>query len=151
MQQVIYGLRDPRETLPFYVGTTADVYERFQQHLRCDGQNPRRDAKIQACKADNVMIVMDTLQRIEKKQAFERETYWIHHFLMLGAQLTNNILPAMQPKRLHTIDMSVSDFACTEEAVLAMRKQGMGKEKIIRAVWNASKGGGPAYQEASRK
>jgi hypothetical protein len=47
--------------------------------------------------------------------------------------------------------MSVSDFACTEEAVLAMRKQGMGKEKIIRAVWNASKGGGPAYQEASRK
>lgn len=91
---VVYGLIDPRDSSVFYVGITDDVYTRFLAHLKCDGSNPVKDARIQELKAANRMVVMQTLQEVEGLDlAKRREAYWLRHYYDLGMSLTNLVMP----------------------------------------------------------
>jgi predicted GIY-YIG superfamily endonuclease len=62
---IVYGLVDPRNNVTRYVGMTDNVYKRFQQHMYCDGSNPRKDGWIGELKALNKMLVMVTLEEVE--------------------------------------------------------------------------------------
>jgi predicted GIY-YIG superfamily endonuclease len=98
----IYALIDPRDLAVCYIGITNDVYDRFMQHLRCDGTNSAKDTWIAELKQENVMLIMKTLEVVETvEQARERETFWIHHHRFLGIPLFNQSIPSIRlPKRV---------------------------------------------------
>lgn len=93
----IYALIDPRDYTVRYIGITDDVYQRFKEHLRCDGYNPGKDAWIEELKQANVMLIMKTLEVVETvDQARERETHWIHYHRFLGIPLFNLVIPTIR-------------------------------------------------------
>lgn len=98
----VYALIDPRDYAVCYIGITNDVYERFFQHLRCDGTNPVKDAWITELRQANVLLIMKTLEVVEDaEKARERETFWIHHYQFLGVRLYNQAIPSIRlPKRV---------------------------------------------------
>jgi hypothetical protein len=86
----IYRLRDPRDNAIRYIGITVNVFERFKQHLRCDGVNPAKDAWIVELELAQVLPVMDSLEQIcPWPYALARESYWISFYQLLGADLFN--------------------------------------------------------------
>lgn len=86
----IYTLIDPRDYQPRYVGITKDVYERFVRHIRCDGDNPAKDAWIQELRALNQMVIMQVVGTTHtREEALRRETEWIHAYHTSGYQLFN--------------------------------------------------------------
>jgi hypothetical protein len=86
----IYGLVDPRDQLPFYVGLTGDVYKRFLDHIKCKGGNLGKTARIMSLREADIMVHMPIYEQTEDVgYARIREAYWIHHFEVLGAPLTN--------------------------------------------------------------
>jgi predicted GIY-YIG superfamily endonuclease len=160
----IYALIDPRNNQVRYVGITQDMYSRFIEHLRCTGQNARKDAWIQELKELNEMVAMIKLEAVETAvEAHEREAYWIHHYLHLGAQLLNLSLPEpsyMKPlavrkriiqshrdARLEIFDVSSSDV----DAVRELHSQGYSQSEIILKIWKAPKGGTQRYREARER
>jgi predicted GIY-YIG superfamily endonuclease len=158
---IVYSLEDPRDNLPFYVGITDNVYARFLQHLRCDGSNFRKDARIQELKAANKMVVMRTLQEVHSAvEAATREAYWINHFLQLGIPLYNNTIPTplhLRSKREHRNTTRLIEGAnalllvsqdSKAEAVRELRAMGWGKQAALEKVWNVKPGGSPRYKEA---
>lgn len=166
---VIYALIDPRDNKPHSIGITDDVYLRFQQHLRCDGSNPRKDAWFAELKSENKMVVMIALEEVALPVvARVREAYWINHYLHLGMTLFNNVIPSLmnmnmdiqesqaqrkQKKALRTIKVS-NDRAMAvislsrDEAIRALCAKGYGKGVIIENLWNAKPGGSAAYKSA---
>src|SRR5579884_412178 len=95
MPSVIYAMVDPRDNEEFYVGRTEDVYQRFMQHLRCEGKNDAKNARIRELKSLHLLPIMRTLEIIEDAAlSAEREAYWIRHFRSLGRSLANDILYA---------------------------------------------------------
>jgi predicted GIY-YIG superfamily endonuclease len=94
---IVYAQEDQRNNEIFYVGITDDVYARFQQHMRCDGSNPGKDARIQSMKEAGYLPLMRTLQLVpDLEQAKKREAYWMRHFHDLGMPLTNQVMPMVQ-------------------------------------------------------
>lgn len=92
---VVYALIDPRDQAVRYVGVTNDVYARFKQHIRCDSGNQEKDIWIQDLRDHQLMMVMQSLERVPYEQAFIREQYWINHYLAAGAHLFNRALPLL--------------------------------------------------------
>jgi predicted GIY-YIG superfamily endonuclease len=87
----VYSIDDPtKDYIPFYVGITIDLYERFKQHMRCDGTNVQKDRRIQEILAAGHLPIMRTIEQTEPfGEALEREAYWIIHYLNQGVVLTN--------------------------------------------------------------
>jgi predicted GIY-YIG superfamily endonuclease len=92
----VYRLVDPRDEQTFYVGISADLYERFKQHMRCDGTNLQKDQRIQEIlKAGHVPLIR-TVERTENfEQALECEAAWIKTFLDAGIPLLNIAVACM--------------------------------------------------------
>jgi predicted GIY-YIG superfamily endonuclease len=140
----IYRLVDPRTSETFYVGVAEDVYTRFLQHLRCDGSNPAKDARIQELKAANMMVILETLQLLENAElAFKREGYWIRHFYDLGAPLTNQVMPlaqeytlAIQPLESKVSPVLIRGMALEEQKayILALLDMGVTRRKVYTKV-----------------
>jgi len=94
---VIYALVDPRDHKEFYVGRTEDLYKRFMQHLRCEGANDAKNARVQELKLLHLLPIMKTLELIQDSaQAAQREAYWIHHFRYLKVSLVNDVIYQQQ-------------------------------------------------------
>lgn len=158
----VYALVDPRDSQPHYVGITDNLYERFIQHLHCDGSNTRKDAWIQSLKDANVVVRMDALQTVASKvEVHVREAYWIHHFLQLGIELYNNTIPTplnlrgkkaqdftLRALRDSHIASIIALSSNTDGAVNDLHSQGWGKQAIIEHLWNVKKGGSPRYKQA---
>ena len=90
----VYALVDPRDDTTRYVGISNEIYARFSQHVRCEGNNLAKNAWIQELKEDQVMVIMRSLEVVEDiEQAKEREEYWINHFLKTGVRLFNQYIP----------------------------------------------------------
>lgn len=86
----VYRLKDPRDNTIHYIGITINVYERFKQHLRCDGCNPGKDEWIQELQLAQQMVIMESIEQVGPlSYALERETYWIQYYLQQGAELFN--------------------------------------------------------------
>jgi predicted GIY-YIG superfamily endonuclease len=90
----VYELVDPRDDSMFYVGITIDLYERYKQHMHCNGSNAQKDSKIQEILASGHLPVMHTLDRAEALiEARIKEDYWIVTRLEQGAVLLNLFVP----------------------------------------------------------
>ena len=88
----VYDLVDPRDGEPFYVGITENVYDRFLQHINCEGGNFEKNARIMELRGLNLMVVMRSLQQVETRSvALLREKYWIEHYVALGKVLYNRV------------------------------------------------------------
>jgi predicted GIY-YIG superfamily endonuclease len=164
---VVYSLDDPRDNNPFYVGITEDIFERFIQHLRCDGSNYRKDARIQELKEAHLVPVMRPLEIVPVEiEARIREAYWIQHYQYLGIMLCNNRVPTpleyrplkaqqevytrLRQLRKPSKPMNTPPPADVPDTgtVLALQQNGWGKVAIIRKVWGAKPGGSKAYKQA---
>lgn len=97
-----YELVDPRDCLPFYVGITDDIYRRFRQHMRCNGQNPAKDARVKELQKEQQMMIMNVLFRAKSdSEALILETEWINKYLSQGIKLLNIVgveNPVIVPK-----------------------------------------------------
>jgi GIY-YIG catalytic domain len=139
---IVYGLEDQRNHEVFYVGITDDIQSRFMNHLRCDGSNPLKDARIQEMVGAGYLPLPRTLQIVvDPERAKQRESYWIRHYYDAGAALTNQVIPIIEERivvvrekaegrRLRS-DMSLND---QRAYVNYLYSQGMSKEDVMRRV-----------------
>lgn len=98
----VYEWVDPRDMSIFYVGITIDLYERYRQHMRCDGINPQKDQRIQEILMSGHLPIMRTIEQVTTfDHAAARERYWIQRYLREGVKLLNiaGTSRPNQPKR----------------------------------------------------
>lgn len=145
MSHVIYTLIDPRDNREFYVGRTEDIYQRFCQHLRCDGRNDAKNTKVIELRSCHLLPIMKNLEIIEDAAlAAQREAYWIRHFRYLGIELANDIvyskvsvpdeaepsennpcLKVKAPRRPMSIKQAAVFLGITDRQVRRLREQGI--------------------------
>jgi len=95
----IYELVDPRNMLPFYVGITDNVYRRFKEHIRCNGDNPDKDNRIRELhKAQEIMIMRPLARAKSYLDALPVESEWISEYLSQGIELLNIVVPGEKRK-----------------------------------------------------
>lgn len=92
----VYELVDPRDMSIFYVGITIDLYMRFKQHMRCDGINPQKDARIRDITDAGHLVIMRTIERVVPDEARKREDWWIWTYRCRGVKLLNLAVPLMK-------------------------------------------------------
>lgn len=86
----VYALIDPRDDAVRYVGMTNDVYARFSQHVRCEGNNITKNMWITELRELNQMVIMRTIETVETlEEVRSREAYWIQQYLSQGSDLFN--------------------------------------------------------------
>ncbi len=85
----IYALIDPRDYGVRYIGLTVYPDERLKQHIQGDGNILKRQwiNELSQLGLSPRMQTIETVQTLSA--AFEREGYWIHHYLNAGAKLVN--------------------------------------------------------------
>ncbi len=91
----IYGLRRICGTEFRYIGQTANLRGRLQQHLRveeCSVGHPKR-IWIEEELANGGGVEIVSLEECSWATATDREKYWIDHYSMLGHRLTNVAKP----------------------------------------------------------
>jgi DNA-binding XRE family transcriptional regulator len=90
----IYSLVDPRDDTVRYVGCAIDVEERFNQHLRDNG-NTSKCKWLTELKKQGLLPRLEILEVVDGFfSAFSREDYWIREMLSAGMPLTNSIVLA---------------------------------------------------------
>ena len=85
----IYALIDPRDNEVRYIGLTEYPDERLKQHIQGDGNTLKRQwiNELSLLGLSPCMQTIETVQNLSA--AFEREGYWIHHYLNAGVKLVN--------------------------------------------------------------
>ena len=84
----IYGLKDPRDGLVYYVGKSNNPDARLAQHLE-KRQNKRKVAWLDALEAEGLTPELVILETVERKDWKEQERYWIALGREEGWPLTN--------------------------------------------------------------
>src|SRR5260370_11883619 len=85
----IYQLIDPQDHLIYYVGMTSGLDARFEQHLKCDGSNPAKDAWILGLREQGLEPIVQQLEAVtSKSKAQEREVSLIR-------SLINRVMPLL--------------------------------------------------------
>lgn len=87
----IYGLVDPEEGVPRYIGMSDSPERRFLEHFNTrplSEKNPKAAwlRELQRSGRKPFLILLDSVPRAE---ALEAERRWIRHFLALGVNLFN--------------------------------------------------------------
>lgn len=86
----VYGLKDTRNGEIFYVGMSREPYARYGQHLSFITAKDAKEDRILDMRKEGIMpelVIFE--QNIPLKNVWERETYWVQHYIDLGIQLTN--------------------------------------------------------------
>jgi len=84
----IYGLKDPRDGLFYYVGKSNDPDARLKQHLE-KRQNKSKIAWIEDLESDGMLPELVILEIVERSKWKEQERYWIAKGREDGWPLTN--------------------------------------------------------------
>lgn len=88
---VVYGMKDPRDGLFYYVGQTTDLGERIRQHLSLspyDGSQEKREW-IRSLSANGAEPVVEVLEECGIYECRTREREWIIKLRMQGHPLAN--------------------------------------------------------------
>jgi excisionase family DNA binding protein len=87
----IYALSDPRTDEIRYVGIALDIHKRYAQHIsHVPSGNEKKDDWISRLKDAGLLPRLQVLEaEVSKKIIFDREVYWIQHYLAQGEKLTN--------------------------------------------------------------
>ena len=86
----IYGLIDPRDRLPHYVGSTVDAIVRFDGHLRDTADTPKT-RWLSELKAANLRPELVILATVPVGNRFTEEYKWIYLARVSGWPLTNTV------------------------------------------------------------
>jgi lambda repressor-like predicted transcriptional regulator len=90
----VYALGDPRTDEIRYIGIAQDVYKRYAQHLNSPHYNGEKNSWMEEIKELGMLPTLITLEDdVDKGIIFDRENYWIQHYLAQGAPLVNVTLP----------------------------------------------------------
>ncbi len=87
----VYTLIDPRDNSVRYVGITErPINKRPAGHLLGNDGNKTKLAWISELDQLGISPIIRPLEHVkDRKETLEREQYWIHYFLSLGAPLSN--------------------------------------------------------------
>lgn len=90
----IYRLIDPRDNSTRYIGLSSNVLRRYAAHILGNNLSLKNDARrawLEDLNRQGLMPILDILESgIEgRRQAEEREAYWIEFYHNLGANLLN--------------------------------------------------------------
>lgn len=87
----IYELIDPRTDTPRYVGITTTPNRRLRNHIDdSDTLNMEKRAWIRELMEEGLVPDMKIIEHVRtRKEALEREGYWIRHYLQQGIPITN--------------------------------------------------------------
>jgi hypothetical protein len=167
--QVVYALQDPRDNSIFYVGLTADLYTRYIQHIKCEGNNAEKNERISQLKALGLLPIPITLEVLHTlADGQRRELYWVEHYAYLRAPLTNELRPALvrrlnaksTKKVVALVDRDLSDETTPEEHLQAKMLEVMefyganpdsNQTECMKAVWNAKPGDNEPWRLARRE
>ncbi|SRR5260221_634145 len=90
---VVYGLTNPLTREGFYVGMTKDLYERYTQHLKGEGNNKNKNEIIESLKKVQLVPEIMTLARAETEQEAKRlEAFHTDCMRITKQPLTNQTL-----------------------------------------------------------
>lgn len=141
---VVYGLEDQRNHEVFYVGITDDIHARFLQHLRCDGSNPVKDARIIDMRVAGYLPLPRSLQIVADVQTAKmREAYWMRHYHDMGILLTNQVMPVhhehivIHPERVEPVKPRLKARMTLDEQreyILYLLDQGLPRRKILAKI-----------------
>jgi predicted GIY-YIG superfamily endonuclease len=96
MLHFVYELVDPRTNDVAYVGITDNPNRRFQAHLSDTETNDEKRMWIEQLRSENLEPRMRILETVEtREEAFQREKYWIRHYIEQGKFLINISLHRM--------------------------------------------------------
>lgn len=99
----IYTLSDARENRPRYVGLSQNAYQRYGGHLVNLDRRTAKDAWIGSLLDAGILPTLTIIETVETRaQAEEREHYWIHHYLQIGANLFNVAKVGYKPRPTST-------------------------------------------------
>ena len=86
----VYALLDPRDQSIRYIGMSRQPEKRLREHMK-DTNHKQKHAWLKELKAQGLEPIVKIVEKAgkDRKQAFSRETYWIHHYLEQGALLFN--------------------------------------------------------------
>lgn len=126
--QSVYALIDPRDSQVRYIGIARDVFKRYAQHLNYPHRNAENIEWINDLKASGTAPLLKVIEAdISNQDIYEREKYWITHYIKIGAPLTNIIVPRAAKKRdgnyLHIEDVANLINLC-ERSVYRLIKSG---------------------------
>lgn len=97
----IYALTDPRTDEIRYIGKAKNLKRRFGHHMVADGSNSEKDSWMQELINVGLMPSFKTLETVEaRKDANEREAYWIRYYAERGERLTNIVHHNKRNKRI---------------------------------------------------
>jgi DNA-binding Xre family transcriptional regulator len=86
----VYALGDPRTNKVHYIGIAKDVYKRYIQHLNNPYINSAKNDWMNEIKHRGLVPTLTILEsNVDEKEIFDRENFWIQHYLNQGAPLTN--------------------------------------------------------------
>lgn len=98
--QSVYALIDPRDSQVRYIGIARDVFKRYAQHINYPHKNAENIEWINDLKASGTAPLLKVIEtNISDKDIYEREKYWITHYIKSGAALTNIIVPKSVKKK----------------------------------------------------
>ena len=86
---VIYGLKDPRTNMYFYIGKTKNINQRFNTHKRDNYTNQGKSKIINELKLIGLSPKMEVLETTNEINVEEMEKRWISKGRQEGWPLTN--------------------------------------------------------------
>lgn len=88
---VVYALVDPRNNEVRYIGITNNLLHRFNEHMRLNGRNERKNAWLKELLNTHMLPIMHTLEVVDVySEARKREVAWIQGYQENGADLLND-------------------------------------------------------------
>lgn len=90
MTYMIYGLADPRDKGTRYIGVSINVLARFARHLSCNDENEEKNDWIRELAVEQFVPHLFTIEQVEtRREALDREQYWIRYCMERGIELYN--------------------------------------------------------------
>lgn len=146
-QYTIYRLIDPRDNSTRYVGLSSNVLRRYAAHILGNSpsqMNAARSAWLEDLNQQGFMPVLDVIESgiRDRRQAEEREAYWIRVYHDSGANLLNiqgvpRIQPLERPKNLRVVTVNQRLKQHRLEAILSKaalaRRAGVDVGTVTRA------------------
>lgn len=113
----IYQLIDPRDGLPFYVGYTFDMKQRFSEHLATAYfAKSAKEQRIFELKSLGLCPEMEEIEEVNGtvQEAMQREIYWIYALKAQGFALTN--VTSTSDRARHTVYLDTALVKLIDQA-----------------------------------
>lgn len=89
MKNIIYGLRDPRNDIYYYIGKSTVDIKRPLTHLT-NSHSPKVNEWVKMLGDNWLYPQIDIIEEVEKlEDLIEREKYWINYYFHLNPDLLN--------------------------------------------------------------